>query len=322
MRITGTDFEDLVKPFFRRTFEKMGFFVLQVRNQKSGSQDGFDIGIIFLDEEEKERKIFIECKYYKVSKLNWSEIFNKEVQLEASNHNPTAFILLSPLRDLSNIDHNTQAKVLKYFKFPVEFWTPDMDVEKIFALDEELYKKVFDKPKCDIIIDKDEEISKLKIRINLLIKKKELLKYSDIIKINDSKKEPVEEALLKTNLDEKLNSILDKKDKKRIDFHRYRANYKVFLEELLDVNTELRNKILAWENDMRLKADRLTRKFEIDKDYTPQIFFYDFFEEAEKELITFYKDFEIKGDRQKLLNGVVFELAAQCPLNWNSNGDN
>ena len=61
--------------------------------------------------------------------------------------------------------------------------------------------------------------------------------------------------------------------------------------------------------------------YEIDEDYTPKNFFHDFFEEAEKELITFYKDFEIKGDRQKLLNGVVFELAAQCPLNWNGNGN-
>ena len=321
MRITGTDFEDLVEPFFRTIFEKMGFFVLQVRNQNSGSQDGFDIGIVFLDDEEEERKIFIECKYYTVSRLNWGEIFNKEVQLESSNHNPTAFILLSPLRNLSNIDYNTQAKVLKSFKFPVEFWTPDMEVEKIFALDEELYKKVFDKKKCDVIINKNEEINKLKVRVNLLIKKKELLKYSGIIKINDSTNDPVEESLLKTNLDEKLNSILDVNDEKRIDFHRHRANYKVFLEELLDVNTELRNNILAWENDMRLKADRLTQKFEIDEDYTPKNFFHDFFEEAEKELITFYKDFEIKGDRQKLLNGVVFELAAQCPLNWNGNGN-
>jgi hypothetical protein len=320
MPITGTDFEKLVEPFFRELFTKMGFFVLQVRRQDSGDQRGFDISISFVDDNSIEREFFIECKYYTTSPLYWSEILNKQVQLDASNHKPTAFILLSPLKNLSNIDHNSQAKITKTFKFPADFWTPDKEIKKLFALDECLYKKVFDVEECDTVIDKEEEIKKLKIRVNLLIQKKDALKYSEVIRIYDYGKEPNEDQQLKTTLDEKLNSILEPTDNKRIEYHRIRANYKVYLENLNDVNTELRGNILAWESDLRLKADRLTNNFVIDDTYSPQRFFHDFFNIAEQEIITFYKDFEFRGDKEKLLQGVVFELAAQCPLDWRKNG--
>lgn len=94
----------------------------------------------------------------------------------------------------------------------------------------------------------------------------------------------------------------------------------MFIEGLNDLNPSLRTSILSWESNLRLKADRLTSNFNIDDTYTPQKFFHDFFNEAEKEILTFYKDFELKGDKEKLLQGVVFELAAQCPLDWRKNG--
>jgi hypothetical protein len=313
MPITGTDFEALVKPFFQEIFEKMNFFVIQVRKQDSGSQNGFDISILFMDDNQIEREFFIECKYYTTARLEWADIYNKQVQLDASNHNACAFILLSPLRDLSNIDHNTQAKAVKSFKFPVDFWTPDKGIEKLFAINEALYKKVYDKIKCEITVSEEDELKRIKTIVNLLIQKKDALKYAEIIRISDTDKEPSEDSTLKTNLDEKLNSILEKDDVNRIVYHRIRANYKVYLEELIDLNSELRNDILNWESNLRLKASRLTNKFNIDVDYTPQNFFHDFFEEAEKEILTFYKEFDYKGDKEKLLHGVVFELDGQCP---------
>ena len=85
MAISGEDFEKLVKPFFRHIFEKMGYFVIEVRKQTSGTQNGFDIAVTFLDDNGKERQFFIECKYYTTSKLDWSEIVNKQIELEASN---------------------------------------------------------------------------------------------------------------------------------------------------------------------------------------------------------------------------------------------
>lgn len=298
----------------------MGFTVLQVRKQDSGTQNGFDISVLFLDDNEQEREFFIECKYYTVAKLDWSEIFNKQMQLDASSHKPTAFIALSPMCDLSNIDHNVQANAVKKFKYPVDFWTPDKNVAQMFAIDEEVYKKVYDKATCDLVIDKVKELNRIKVLVNLLIQKKDALKFADIISINDTTQDLKEDANLKTTLDEKLNSILKPDDENRILFHQVRANYKVYIEGLNDLDSELRTNILKWESNLRLKASRLTTNFNLDETYTPQKFFVDFFNEAENEILTFFKDFELKGDKEKLLQGVVFELAAQCPLDWRKNG--
>lgn len=320
MAITGSDFEKLVQPFFKNIFTEMGFVVIQVRKQDSGTQNGFDISVVFLDENEQEREFFIECKYYTTAQLEWSEILSKQLQLEASSHKPTAFIALSPLRNLSNIDHNVQASVVSKFKYPVDFWTPDKDIKKLFALDEDVYKKVFDVSVCDESIVRKDELKRIKAIITNLIQKKDALKYADVIAIQEIDKFPTEDANLKTTLDSKLNSILSEDDENRILYHRIRANYKVFLEELDGLNPTLRSNILNWESNLRLKASRLTGNFNLDETYTPKKFFFDFFCEAEKEILTFYKDYELKGDKEKLLHGVVFELAAQCPLDWRRNG--
>src|SRR5665647_851732 len=150
MPITGSDFEKLIKPFFKEIFEKMGFIVIEVRKQDSGDQNGFDISIQFFDDNDQERSFFIECKYYTTANLYWKDIFNKEMQLDASSYKPTAFIALSPLQNLSNIDHNIQANSINKFKYPVDFWTPDKDIRRLFAIDEKVYKKVYDCTDFDI----------------------------------------------------------------------------------------------------------------------------------------------------------------------------
>jgi hypothetical protein len=320
MPINGGDFEKIVQPFFKEIFQKMGFVVIQVRKQDAGTQNGFDISVLFLDSNEQERELFVECKYYTTSNLQWSDIFNKQMQLDASMHNPMAFIALSPLANLSNIDHNIQAYGISKFKWPVDFWTPDKDIANLFALNENVYMKVYDKPECDLIIDAQTELARLKAIIKNLIQRKDALKFADLIKIENTDKTPLEDESLKTTLDEKLNSVLKPEDEQRILYHQLRANYKVYLETLVDVNSELRENIINWEGNLRLKAFRLTNNFNIDESYTPQKFFHDFFKEAEAEILTFYKDFEVKGDKEKLLHGVVFELAAQCPLDWRKNG--
>lgn len=322
MPITGSDFEKIVKPFFRRIFEDMGFVVIEVRNQDSGNQNGFDISILFFDDNDIERHFFIECKYYTTANLYWADIFNKEMQLNSSNYNPTAFIALSPLRNLSNIDHNIQAKAIDQFGFPVDFWTPDKNVNHMFALDEDLYKKVFDCDECDLNIDHTNELDRIKCLVNNLIHKKEAIQFANWIIILDAENLPKEDEKLKTNLDEKLNAIFNEDDDRRIEYHKLRANYKVYLASLEDLAPDLRTQIINWENNLRIKAKRLSDKFSFDETYSPQKFFYDFFEIAEKEILTFYDDYKLKGDREKLLNGVVFELAAQCPLDWRNNGAN
>jgi hypothetical protein len=171
MRLTGTEFESIVVPFFKTIFKEAGFLVLDVRNQKSGTQNGFDIKITFNDLSSTERHLFVECKYYSTP-LKWDEIFRKQLELFDSNQSIDGFVLLSPKRDLSNIDENLQHKVTNdVFKFPCEFWTPLHDVKNFFALDVQLFEKVYGSAPPSAI-DRNEEIAKFSARINNIIDKK------------------------------------------------------------------------------------------------------------------------------------------------------
>lgn len=314
MPISGTDFEVLVKPFFRELFEKMGFEVFEVRNQKSGTQNGFDIKVIFQDETGIDRNIFIECKYYE-SILSFTQIVKKILELGGANYNPDVFIALSPKVNLSNQDDNLKEQLQGIYKFPCEFWTPDSEVEKMFALDPALYQKVYDQ-KPDLEFDHREHILKLKNRIIYNIGIKETLAVSHLIKIGETDKIPEEDDNLKTTLDEKLNAVLDPKNPHRIKYHQIRCDYKVYLEDLVDTNNLLRGKILSWQEDLRLKAYRLSEKFRLNANYDSLNFFHDFFSCAEEALKSFYKSNNLGGDEEKLLHGVVLELAAECPLDW------
>jgi len=319
MPISGSDFETLVKPFFKRLFTDLGYFVLEVRKQSSGTQNGFDIKVEFEDSTGSERYFFIECKYYS-SKLPWGELFSKQVQLSGSNYRCDAFIVLSPKENLSNIDDNLQSTFERFGKYPAEFWTPDNDVKELFMLDASLYQKVYDE-QSPSNVDKDKIRSSFGRRIELLIQKKEALQFAEIIQINDTGKEPNESDDLRTSLDEKLDEVFSKDDARRLHFHQLRCNYKVYLEGLQDVNNSLRSKIISWQDDLRIKAYRLTDKFTIDSSYSPKKFYHDFFDDASKSMDAFLANHKLYADQEKLLHGVVFELAAECPLDWRNNKD-
>jgi len=314
MALKGTEFESLIKPFFRKLFEGMGFFVFEIRNQKSGTQNGFDIKIECEDDCGIARNVFIECKYYD-SKLNWGEILNKQLELSGSNYSCDCFIALSPKEDLSNINDNLQSVFENFSKHPVEFWTPDNYVREMFAIDNDLYKVIYDE-ECPFTVVKEEQIQRVKKKLLLLFKKKDVLKYANIIRITTSTEVPNEKTELKTSLDRKLDAILPADHEDRIRYHQLRCDYKIFLEKLQDINNILRSNILNWQDDLRLKAKRLTEKFNIDSSYTSEKFFHDFFDAAEVSLNSFYGAHELNGDSEKLLHGVVFELAAECPLDW------
>ncbi len=177
MGLSGTDFELLVKPFFKNLFEKIGYKISDIRNQKPGTQNGFDIKVEFEDLNNIKRGIFIECKYYS-SKLEWKEIVIKQLQLWGTNYVPDGFIALSPKVNLSNINDNIQAKIDQnpIFGFPSDFWTPDKGIEEIFSIDKDLYQKVYGKA-LTVPVDESQVIQKAKGYIeDLLHKKDEILK--------------------------------------------------------------------------------------------------------------------------------------------------
>lgn len=237
------------------------------------------------------------------------------MELSGSNYSCDCFIALSPKVNLSNINDNLQVAFENFSKHPAEFWTPDNEVEEMFSIDQDLYKNIYGKP-CSLNIPREEQITKVKRKINLLLKKKDALKFANIIRIEETNKEPNENGNYKTNLDKKLDAILEANHEDRIRYHQLRCDYKIYLEELQDINNILRTNITNWQDDLRLKAKRLTGKFNIDNTYTAEKFFHDFFDAAEDSLNKFYSAHELNGDTEKLLHGVVFELAAECPLDW------
>jgi hypothetical protein len=167
-----------------------------------------------------------------------------------------------------------------------------------------------------VLTDRAAELKKLRSIFEKIINEKNLLKLSRRIEIIVADKKPEEEENYPTNLDKKLNEVIAADDPDRKEYHQLRCDYKVYLESLTDINNSLRLKIIKWQDNLRLKAKRLTKKFQVSSDYSPTQFFHDFFDAAEIELTTFFSSEKLDGDREKLLHGVIFELAAECPLDW------
>lgn len=174
MQLTGPEFEKLVAPFFKSIFEEMGFIVTEVRQQNSGTQNGFDLMITFNDSNGAKRSLYFECKHYaETTPLDWSEIFKKQFQLVGSNYKVDGFIVISPNRNLTNIDHNLQQVASQqWFGFPCEFWTPSNDVESIFALDHDLYEKVYERT-CTISVTRTEILTRVKAMVDNMLTKKD-----------------------------------------------------------------------------------------------------------------------------------------------------
>lgn len=297
----------------------MGFTVIEVRRQWSGTQNGFDVRITFLNDDDNECTLFFECKYYD-SNLDWNDIFPKVCELDAGNYDVHGFIALSPKVPVSNIDDNIFPKLKEKFPFPIRLWDSNSHIEELFSIDPEVYKEVYGK-ECTLNTDRERCLKKMKTIVNSILDEKVVMKLTKRIEIETTGEIPKEDESFRTNLDQKLDEVFAKDDKDREIFHQLRCSYKIYLEGLADINNALRQKILRWQDNLKLKASRLTRKFRVTDDYSPVKFFHEFFDIAENELMTFFSSEKLDGDSEKLLQGVVFELAAECPLDWRKKKD-
>ena len=314
MAKAGGVFEDLTKEFIPKLFEKMGFQVLKNRKQWAGTQYGFDIRVCFLDEVDFQRELLFECKDYS-SSVEWSKLVDKLVQVHASPYNPDAFIAMSPKSNVSNVTDASWTAFEKVCKFPIEIWDTDSDIESVFAIVPEIYKKIYGK-NVNSEFDLTGMVNKVKSRIRFLINKKTQMNLVHKIIINDSEARPNESDDYKTNLDKKLDVLIPEDDPDRLKYHKIRCDYKVYVQSLEDVNNDLRNHILKWQNNLRLKAERLTKRAN-DLGESPVAFFHNFFDVAESSMGEFLANNKIcSDDTEKLLQGVVFELVAECPLDW------
>lgn len=310
----GDNFEDATKEFVNKLFPELGYTVLSGRKQKSGTQYGFDIFVEFLDNLDMDKLFLFECKDYS-NDVEWKELEHKILQVDASAYDPTAFIGISPKADISNVNHHLWENLQKKVKFPIMLWSPETDVISFFALYEDVYSKIYGN-RARITIDRQKYLKKIKSIIEWLIIQKTILNCVKKITIKDSEIKPAESEVFTTNLDKKLDAVLEPGDSDRIMYHKFRCDYKIYLEELEDVDNALRNNIIEWQNNLRIKAHRLTKKYN-DLGGNPKAFFHEFFEIASTSMNTFLANNEYKCDTdEKLLHGVIFELAAECPLNW------
>ncbi|MEX0812073.1 MAG: hypothetical protein WD048_07630 [Chitinophagales bacterium] len=218
MSLSGSEFEKIVAPFFRELFKEIGYTNILVRNNGSGFQSGFDIKVEFYDSENKKRKIFIECKYYS-TKLEADKIFRKKFELHNSNYDPDGFILLSPKVNPSNPDDTFLSNAKseeRVFGFPSEYLIPDNDVNKLFVLESQLYKKIYGVEPA-IEINEPEVRGEFKNIIERLIKRKDEIQ-SKIPKKKDYKKPDkyISRKLIEVN-DIKSNQLFITDAKKSLD---------------------------------------------------------------------------------------------------------
>ncbi len=156
MLAKGENLERQVKLFFGELFKECGFTVIKNRQQKSGTQDGFDNEIIVVDEFYREFKIYIECKDYS-TKLNYSEIVVKIPQI-ISSYRPDLFLFISPKEPFSNPYNDSRLeKFYNEFDVPIKFLTPDNQVEELLSLNTVVYKAIYNREPL-VKVDRKEKI--------------------------------------------------------------------------------------------------------------------------------------------------------------------
>lgn len=141
----GKQFEEITKAFFEWLLDEIGLTILKGRTQFSGTQDGFDVQIVYF-QKYVEKNIFIECKDYK-NDLNIGNIISKIIELEI-NYTLTdddLFLAINSKSIFAN-KHNYE-KIKPFFQskfgFPIKFLDSTNKIKDIFALNEDFYKEIY-----------------------------------------------------------------------------------------------------------------------------------------------------------------------------------
>lgn len=156
----GYDFEIIAKEFLENIFEELKYKVVRNRNQNSGTQDGFDVLTEIVDKKYKHYFIYSECKDYS-NTPSYNLILEKIPKISSTHERIDLFLFISPHKNFSN-PHEPSKFQHFYNKLsdlcPVEFLTPDSQVEDYFSLYPSLYHKVYDKNPTPISIERRQEL--------------------------------------------------------------------------------------------------------------------------------------------------------------------
>jgi len=215
-RNDGKKFEQQTRIFFSFLFKKLGYIVHKERIQFNGTQDGFDVQFVIADNF-IERTIFIECKDYSTD-LKFGNIYAKAHDLE-SNYNfseKDVALFISPRANFGNKRNPEKAEpILSKFPFVIRLLELSNGIDRLFAIDKEIYKEIYKKDCILDIVEKD-EINKFKSILlsrgslkKIIVKEKDKLKYISNI---ESKKNYISRTITYTKHLEKAGhrfNILD-----------------------------------------------------------------------------------------------------------------
>lgn len=189
----GLGFELVAKQFLENIFTDLGYEVVRARNQKTGTQDGYDNLVEIVSSKYRSQTIYAECKDHS-TQLNRSQAREKIPHIISTHRRIDLLLFISPSKDFSN--PNEPSKLEPYYDIisnhcPMAFLTPESYVKEYFSLYPDLFKHVYKQ--------EAEEVSEER-RVALL-KKFEKFIFSDKnlrkIIIEDSEKEKYIESLAK-----------------------------------------------------------------------------------------------------------------------------
>ncbi len=156
----GGDFEKVANEFLINILSELEYTVVRERTQDSGTQDGFDNLVEFVDKKYRNYIIYSECKDYK-SNLNYTQALEKIPHIISTHRNIDLLLFISPFENFSNTNENSKLEGF-YQKIsegcPVEFLMPESYVKEYFSLYPELYKKVFGEETNDLEKEKRNEL--------------------------------------------------------------------------------------------------------------------------------------------------------------------
>lgn len=146
----GKLFEEQAKLFFSSIFKRLGYPLLKDRIQFSGTQDGFDIQFMVSDDFSV-RNIYAECKDY-TTDVAFGNIYAKLHDLESSGHMTRAndiAIFISPRSNFGNHRNPEKSEQVfnrKKYPFKICLFEKDHGIDRLFALEPDIYEAVYRHP--------------------------------------------------------------------------------------------------------------------------------------------------------------------------------
>jgi DNA-binding response OmpR family regulator/DNA polymerase III delta prime subunit len=156
------DMLKLFKHFLRLCEESGEITIVQVRDQRSSDQSGYDLKFVFKKKGNQKLNILVECKNYKED-VTLKSIADKLDEVKAYHPEIDHWILLSPRANVANkVDRLLEAwEKTGEYPFGVQLWTKEFMVEDFFGLYPEIYDKYFS-PAKDQLHPKDWDEKKKK----------------------------------------------------------------------------------------------------------------------------------------------------------------